>query len=160
MAPWPVALKGETGPGLLSRLRAAVGKPSLLVCLDSRASVSCAVLMNLIDLLLLAQAASPAPEGAPQPSFLVSIMPLIFVFVIFYFLLIRPQQRRQKAHEKLVASVKTGDKVVTSSGIHGIVANVKEKTILVKVADNVKIEFERSSVSSVEKGAEVTEGVK
>jgi preprotein translocase subunit YajC len=116
--------------------------------------------MNLIDLLLLAQAASPAPEGAPQPSFLVSIMPLIFVFVIFYFLLIRPQQRRQKAHEKLVASVKTGDKVVTSSGIHGIVANVKEKTIVVKVADNVKIEFERSSVSSVEKGAEVTEGVK
>ena len=116
--------------------------------------------MNLIDLLFLAQAASPAPEGAPQPSFLVSIMPLIFVFVIFYFLLIRPQQRRQKAHEKLVAAVKTGDKVVTSSGIHGIVANVKEKTILVKVADNVKIEFERSSVSSVEKGAEVTEGVK
>jgi preprotein translocase subunit YajC len=116
--------------------------------------------MNVVDLLLLAQAASPAPEGTPQPSFLVSIMPLIFVFVIFYFLLIRPQQRRQKAHEKLVASVKTGDKVVTSSGIHGIVANVKEKTILVKVADNVKIEFERSSVASVEKGAEVAEGVK
>ncbi len=57
--------------------------------------------MNLIDLLLLAQAASPAPEGAgPQPSFLVSIMPLIFVFVIFYFLLIRPQQRRQKGSRK------------------------------------------------------------
>ncbi len=102
--------------------------------------------MNLIDLLLLAQAASPAPEAPPQPSFLMSIMPLIFVFVIFYFLLIRPQQRRQKAHEKLVASIKTGDKVVTSSGIHGIVANVKEKTILVKVADNVKIEFDRASV--------------
>ena len=110
--------------------------------------------MNLIDLLLLAQAASPAPEGAPQPSFLVSIMPLIFVFVIFYFLLIRPQQRRQKAHEKLVAAVKTGDKVVTSSGIHGIVANVKEKTILVKVADNVKIEMEKSAIASVLKSAE------
>ena len=64
--------------------------------------------MNLIDLLLLAQAASPAPEGAPQPSFLVSIMPLIFVFVIFYFLLIRPQQRRRSRardghdHEQLM----------------------------------------------------------
>ena len=116
--------------------------------------------MNLIDLLFLAQAASPAPEAPPQPSFLMSMMPLIFVFVIFYFLLIRPQQRRQKAHEKLVASIKTGDKVVTSSGIHGIVANVKEKTILVKVADNVKIEFDRSSVSSVEKSAEVAEEVK
>ena len=117
--------------------------------------------MNLIDLFLLAQAASPAPEGVgPQPSFLMSIMPLIFVFVIFYFLLIRPQQKRQKAHEKLVASVKTGDRVVTSSGMHGIVANVKEKTLLVKVADNVKIEFDRSSVASVEKSAEVVEEVK
>ena len=115
--------------------------------------------MNLIDLLFLAQAASPAPD-APQPSFLMSIMPLIFVFVIFYFLLIRPQQKRQKAHEKLVASIKTGDKVVTSSGIHGIVANVKDKTILVKVADNVKIEFDRASVAVVEKSADVVEEVK
>ncbi|HEY5704372.1 MAG TPA: preprotein translocase subunit YajC [Terrimicrobiaceae bacterium] len=117
--------------------------------------------MNLIDLLFLAQAASPAPEGAgPQPSFLVSMMPLIFLFVIFYFLLIRPQQRRQKAHEKLVAAIKTGDRVVTSSGIHGIVANVKDKTILLKVADNVKIEFDRGSVASVEKSAEVSEETK
>ena len=82
-------------------------------------------------------------------------MPLIFVFVIFYFLLIRPQQKRQKDHEKLVASIKTGDKIVTSSGIHGIVANVKEKTLLVKVADNVKIEFDRSSVAAVEKSAKL-----
>jgi preprotein translocase subunit YajC len=115
--------------------------------------------MNLIDLLFLAQAASPAPD-VPQPSFLVSMMPLIFIVVIFYFLLIRPQQKRQKAHQQLVASIKTGDKIVTSSGIHGIVANVKEKTILVKVADNVKIEFDRSSVAGVEKGAEVAEEVK
>ena len=114
--------------------------------------------MNLIDLLFLAQAASPAPD-TPQPSFLVSMMPL-FVVVLFYFLLIRPQQKKQKAHEKLVASVKTGDKIVTSSGIHGIVANVKERTIVVKVADNVKIEFDRSSVSVVEKSAEVAEEVK
>ena len=132
---------------------------SLLVCLDSEGSVSCATLMNLIDLLFLAQAASPAPD-TPQPSFLMSIMPLIFVFVIFYFLLIRPQQKRQKTHEKLVAAIKTGDKIVTSSGIHGIVANVKDKTILVKVADNVKIEFDRSSVSVLEKSAEVAEEVK
>jgi preprotein translocase subunit YajC len=117
--------------------------------------------MNFLDVLLLAQAASPTPEGASQqPPFFMSIMPLIFVFVIFYFLLIRPQQKRQKTHEKLVASIKTGDRIVTSSGIHGIVSNVKEKTILVKVADNVKIEFDRASVASVEKSAEVAEEVK
>ena len=133
---------------------------TILVCVDATGSVFCAVPMNLIDLFFLAQAATPGPETAPQPSFLVSMMPLIFVFVIFYFLLIRPQQKRQKDHAKLVASIKSGDKVVTSSGIHGIVANVKEKTLLLKVADNVKIEFDRSSVAAVEKSAEVAEEVK
>jgi preprotein translocase subunit YajC len=59
-----------------------------------------------------------------------------------------------------VAAIKTGDKIVTSSGIHGIVANVKEKTVLLKVADNVKIEFDRSSVAAVEKSSEVAEEVK
>ena len=111
--------------------------------------------MNFIDFLLLAQEATPAPDGASaQPPFLVSLMPLIFVFVIFYFLLIRPQQKRQKDHQKLIEAIKTGDKVVTSSGIHGIVSNVKDRTLLVKVADNVKIEFDRAAVASIERSAE------
>lgn len=106
--------------------------------------------MNLFDLLILAQAASPVPEGAPPPqNAFMSLLPLIFIFVIFYFLLIRPQQKRQKEHEKLVAGIKTGDSVVTSSGIHGIVANVKDKTVIIKVADNVKIEFDRAAVVTV-----------
>lgn len=117
--------------------------------------------MNLTYLLFLAQAASPAPAGAsPQPPAFMSIMPLIFVFVIFYFLLIRPQQKRQKEHQKLVETLKTGDKIVTSGGIHGIIANVKEKTVVVKVADNVKIEFDRAAVTGVEKASETTEEVK
>lgn len=101
--------------------------------------------MKIPDLFLLAQA---APE---QPNLLVSMMPLVFIFVIFYFLLIRPQQKKQKEHEKLVASVKTGDEVVTNAGIHGVVANVKEKTIIVKIADNVKVEFDRAAVVVVKK---------
>lgn len=110
--------------------------------------------MNLTDLLFLAQAASPAPGTPEQPPFFMSIAPLIFVFVIFYFLLIRPQQKRAKEHAKLVSGVKTGDKVVTSSGIHGIVANVKDKTVMVKVADNVKIEFDRAAITSIESGSD------
>jgi len=97
--------------------------------------------------LLLAQAA-PGPE---QPPVLFQFMPLIIIAVLFYFLLIRPQQKKQKEHQQLVASVKTGDKVVTAGGIHGIVANVKESTFLLKVADNVKIEFDKSSITSVSK---------
>jgi len=82
---------------------------------------------------------------------LFQFLPLIIIAVLFYFLLIRPQQKKQKEHEKLVSGVKTGDKVVTAGGIHGIVANVKESTFLVKVADNVKIEFDKSAITSLTK---------
>ena len=97
--------------------------------------------------LLLAQAAA----GPEQPPMLFQFLPLIIIAVLFYFLLIRPQQKKQKEHEKLVSGVKTGDKIVTAGGIHGIVANVKETTFLVKVADNVKIEFDKSAITSVTK---------
>jgi preprotein translocase subunit YajC len=102
-------------------------------------------------LTLLAQAAPGAPE---QPPVLFQFMPLIIIAVLFYFLLIRPQQKKQKEHQKLVAGIKTGDNVVTSSGIHGMVANVKDTTILLKVADNVKIEMDKAAVVSVTKSAQ------
>jgi preprotein translocase subunit YajC len=102
-------------------------------------------------LTLLAQA---APAGAPQPPVIFQFLPLIIIAVLFYFLLIRPQQKKQKEHQQLVSSVKTGDKVVTSAGIHGIVANVKETTLLIKVADNVKIEMDKAAVASVLKSSE------
>lgn len=109
--------------------------------------------MNITDFLILAQAAAPA-QG--QPNLLVSMMPLVFIFVIFYFLLIRPQQKKQKEHEKLVQSVKTGDQVITSSGIHGTISNVKEKTVIIRIADNVKVEFDRAAIAVVEKAASDT----
>jgi preprotein translocase subunit YajC len=108
-----------------------------------------ASIMNLTDLVLLAQA---APAQA-QPNIFVSMMPLIFIFVIFYFLLIRPQQKKAKQHTKLIESIKTGDQVVTNAGIHGVVANVKDKTLIIKIADNVKVEFDRAAVAAVEKAA-------
>ncbi len=102
-------------------------------------------------LICLADAAPGAPA---QPPVLFQFLPLIIIAVLFYFLLIRPQQKKQKEHQQLVAAIKTGDKVVTSSGIHGIVANVKEATILLKVADNVKIEMDKAAVATVSKAAE------
>ena len=109
--------------------------------------------MNINDFLILAQA---APAGQPPQNLLVTMMPLVFIFVIFYFLLIRPQQKKQKEHEKLVQAVKTGDQVVTSSGIHGTISNVKDKTVIVKIADNVKVEFDRAAIVAVEKPASTT----
>ncbi len=94
----------------------------------------------------------PAPP--PQPGIAELLMPMVFMFAIFYFLLIRPQQKRQREHQKLIESVKAGDKIVTNSGIHGLVANVKERTLIVKVADNVKIEFDRAAIASITRAEE------
>jgi len=98
--------------------------------------------------ILLAQAQSAAPAGAgPNP--LASFVPIILIFIIMYFVLFRPQMRRQKEQQRLVSSLKTGDRVVTSAGIHGMITNVKDTTVTVKVADNVKIEMEKSAVTNV-----------
>ena len=99
-------------------------------------------------LFLLSDAA--AASGAnPAPNPIAQFAPLIFIGVIFYFLLIRPQQKQRKEQQKLIEALKTGDKVVTSAGIHGLIANVKEKTVLLKVADNVKIEIDKAAVATV-----------
>ncbi|MDQ6860421.1 MAG: preprotein translocase subunit YajC [Verrucomicrobiota bacterium] len=95
---------------------------------------------------LLAQA-SPASAANPLASFI----PLIFIFVIMYFVLFRPQMKRQKDQTAMANSLKTGDRVVTASGIHGMISNVKDRTVIVKVADNVKLEMEKSAITNVVK---------
>jgi preprotein translocase subunit YajC len=89
-----------------------------------------------------------------NPTGLTSLLPLFLIFVVFYFLVFQPQQKRQKEHQKLVSSLEKGDKAVTSGGIHGLVVGLKEKTIYLKIADNVRIEVNRASISSVEKGTQ------
>ncbi len=79
---------------------------------------------------------------------------MAFFFVMMYLLMIRPQQKKQKELAAQIAATKTGDRVVTSGGIHGIISNVKDKTFLLKVADNVKIEIDKSAVATVLKVAE------
>jgi preprotein translocase subunit YajC len=96
--------------------------------------------------ITLAQTASPTPGGGLGSM----AIPMICMVVIFYFMAIRPQSKRQKELANLVAALKTGDKVVTSSGIHGIISNVKEgSTLILKIADNVKIEIDKSSIATV-----------
>ncbi len=71
------------------------------------------------------------------------------VILIFYFLIIRPQNKKQKAAKKMLSALKKGDKVVSIGGIHGTVVAVKEQTTVVKVDDNIKLEFSKSAISSV-----------
>ena len=92
--------------------------------------------------------------------FISTMFPLLMLFGIFYFLLIRPQQQRMKAHRQLVESVKRGDTVVTAGGLIGKVAKVKDDgEIMVEIADNVQVRVLRSTLSEVRsRGGEKSEG--
>jgi preprotein translocase subunit YajC len=92
---------------------------------------------------------APSASAAATPSPLFSFMPLILMIVIFYFLLIRPQQKRQKEHAQMIASLKKNDEVITSSGIYGTIVGVKDDSFILRVDDNVKIEFQKGAITQV-----------
>ena len=105
---------------------------------------------------ILAMGTVPAgAEGAPQQSGAFMFVWLGLMVLLFYFMLIRPQKRREKERQALLGAVKTGDRVLFGGGFLGVVANVKEKTLVVKIADGVKVEIVRGAVSQVlDKGDE------
>lgn len=81
------------------------------------------------------------------------LIAIILIFVVFYFLLIRPQKKVQEAHKKMIASLKKNDEVITTGGIHGTIANVKDTTVTLKVDDNVKVEIQKSCIASIRRKA-------
>ena len=81
------------------------------------------------------------------------LIAIVLIFVVFYFLLIRPQKKVQEEHKKMIAGLKKNDEIVTSGGIHGTIANVKDVTVTLKVDDNVKIEVQKSSIASIRRKA-------
>ena len=109
----------------------------------------------------LAFLADAAPAQPQAPGFTSMLPTLAFMMIIFYFLLIRPQQKKAKEQAALLSSVRSGDEIVTSGGLHGIVSNARDpesKTVLVKFAENVKIEVDKSAIVSVAKaGGNATE---
>jgi preprotein translocase subunit YajC len=78
-----------------------------------------------------------------------SFIPLVLMFVIFYFLLIRPQQKRSKEHRNLLTNLKKGDKIVTSGGLHGRITGLEETTLTVEIADKVRVKINRSNVAGI-----------
>jgi preprotein translocase subunit YajC len=98
---------------------------------------------------ILAQA-TPAPTG-PQGILGSPFIMMGLMVVMFYFLLIRPQQKQRKEMAARIAALQAGDKVVTSAGLHGIVHNVKEHTVMIKVAEGTMLEFDKTAVANVHK---------
>jgi preprotein translocase subunit YajC len=109
---------------------------------------------------LIAMGGPPAgTEQDPRAGILNMVFMFVILGVMFYFLLIRPQQKQRKEQENLIKNIKTGDKVLLNSGIYGIVSNVKEKSLMVKIADNVKVEVLKSAVGSVVQKSAETESI-
>ena len=86
-----------------------------------------------------------------EPGPILQFLPLVFLFVVFYFLILRPQQKKQKEHAQMLTKLDKNDEVITSGGVHATVVSVGEKTMILRIADNVKIEIEKSSIQTVKK---------
>jgi len=91
-----------------------------------------------------------------QQPFFFQLAPILMVAVIFYLLIFMPMRKRQKKVETMIAALKNGDKVITSSGIYGVIAGVKDRTFLLKIADQVKIEVAKNAITGLQ-GPEETQ---
>ena len=100
-------------------------------------------MFDIMNLAMMGQ------QGGEEGGGLVSML-IMFgaVILVMYFLMIRPQQKRQKEHQRMLGDIRKGDKVVTSSGIHGTVHEVSESTFVLHIADNIRVTFEKSAVAS------------
>ncbi len=91
---------------------------------------------------------NPGPNAA-----LLNLLPIILIFVIFYFLLIRPQKKAQDEHKKMLSQLKKNDEVTTAGGVYGTIVNVKDDTVTLRIDDNVKMEVLKSAISVVRRKA-------
>ena len=101
----------------------------------------------VLSLLMATPQAADGSQGGAGG--FMTFLPFVAIIAIFYFLIIRPQNKKQKETQKMLSALKKGDKVVTIGGIHGTIQTVREQSVVVKVDDNTKIEFNRSAISSI-----------
>jgi len=109
------------------------------------------MLLNLGIQAMIAMARQPG-AGQQQGSWFTSLIPIVVIFAIFYFLMIRPQQKQQKKHREMVNSLQKGNRVVTRGGIIGTVYGVADNVITLEVADDIKIKFSREAIANVQNG--------
>lgn len=93
---------------------------------------------------------SSNPQGSQGgPSLLVSFLPILAIFVIFYLLLILPQQKRQKQHQNMINALRKGDRILTNGGMYGTVFDVKDQIIVLKISEDVKVEIVKNAIAAV-----------
>lgn len=102
--------------------------------------------------IVYAMAGAPQNESGGAATMFSSFLPLILIFVIFYFLLIRPQSKKAKDHRNMLENLKRGDKIVTSGGIYGVIEGIEANTITIKISENVRIKVGRSYIAGLRTG--------
>ncbi len=105
--------------------------------------------MSLLQFADVAYAAASPPGGGGSSAIVTQLLFFAAIFAIFYFLLIRPQQRQKRDRATMLASLKKGDRVVTSGGLHGTITGLEEHKVVLRVADQVKLEFDRTAIGRV-----------
>ena len=112
--------------------------------------------MSILYLIAMA----PPPGGGEGGGIMSTVLMFAFIIGIFYFLILRPQQKKQKERQQMLSALHKGDKIITAGGLHGVIAGIDDKTVLVQVADNVKLKFDRGSIASVVREAEAVQTTK
>jgi len=107
--------------------------------------------MSIVSALTIAASSPTSGAPAQQGNLLVLIVPYALIFIVFYFLMIRPTRQRQKEHARLLEALKPGDKVVCAGGIHATVVGVADATVQVRIADQVRVDVERTSITTVKR---------
>lgn len=102
-----------------------------------------------------AQAAAPTGQ---EPSMFMSLVPFIFIFAVMYFLIIRPQAKRQKTHQKFLTELKRGDEIITTGGILGRIEGMTDHFVTLEIAEGVRVKLLRNQIATSSKAATTTEG--
>ena len=111
----------------------------------------------LNSLAFLFMSPPPGDGGSGGGGLISTVIMFGSIIAIFWFMILRPQQKKQKQHQQLIDSLKKGDKVEMSGGLHGTIAGLDERTILVQVAENVKMKFEKTAIATVVREGEAVE---
>ncbi len=111
--------------------------------------------MNLYNYLI---AMAPQADGAGGGSMISTVVMFSLIIFIFYFMIIRPQQKRAKERQSLLEGVKKGDKIITVGGVHGTVVGMEEKTLLIEISDGVKVKYEKTAVSTINRPSDDSTG--
>ena len=103
----------------------------------------------MFDLISTAYAMGGSPADGQSPNPIASLLPFALMFLVLYLLILRPQMKKQKDSQRMIDELEKKDEIVTSGGIHGVITNIKDDLLVVKIADNVQIEISRAAVSRV-----------